>query len=198
MATNVTLPDAQALRAVARYEREHHKGAAPQTAPRPERKPIVRPPRFEPGTSPEQKIVMLLKAGFVQIGATPGGNPLFRHPQNPEHFAPFELYTKKRNPERAPVERPRRSAQEMVNLLSQRKPTPVRVTEDGKVAPADKKRTHKNRKVHGRAHLTPEQIAARKAAQVAANRAPKDKKAAEDDKSSKNGKGKNKNGTQKK
>lgn len=195
MATNVTLPDEQARRAVERYLRAHHKGAAPQAAPRPERKPIVRPPRFEPGTSPEEKRALLLAAGFVECGKAENGNPLFRHPQNPEHFAPFELYTKKR-PERAPVERPRRSAQEMLAVMPT-KPEPVRVTADGQVVPADGKHTHKHRKVHGRPHLTEDEIAARKAARATAKRAPKTKNAESDSEKSKTG-GKNKHGTQKK
>ncbi len=194
MATNVTLPDEQARRAVERYLRAHHKGAAPQTAPRPERKPIVRPPHFDLGTTLEKKIEMLLKAGFVQVGTTPGGNPLFRHPENPQGYAPFELFTKKRNSERAPAERPRRSAQEMLAVMPT-KPEPVRVTADGQVVPADGKHTHKHRKVHGRPHLTEDEIAARKAARATAKRAPKTKKAeSANDKAGKN----NKHGTQKK
>lgn len=198
MATNVTLPDERALRAVARYEREHHKGVVPQKpTPRPPRKPIIRPPHFEPGTKPEEKVAMLLAAGFVQVGTTPGGNPLFRHPENPEGYAPFELFTKKRSFERAPAERPRKSAQEMVNLLSQRKATPVRVTANGDVVTARK--IEHNGSAKRKLHLTPKQLAQRKADQLkarAAKKAAGKQKKEEDAKSSKNGK--NKNGAQKK
>ncbi len=200
MATNVTLPDAQALRAVARYEREHHKSVAPQKpAPSPERKSVVRPPHFEPGTSPEEKRAALLAAGFLEEGRSENGNPLFRHPENPKGYAPFELYTKKRSAERAPVERPRRSAQEMLAVMPT-KPEPVRVTADGQVVPADGKHTHKRRKVHGRPHLTQEDIDRRKAARAAAKQAPKAKKdeSANTDKSKSKPGGKNKNGTPKK
>jgi hypothetical protein len=171
---------------VARYQKEcQRKAEKLHPAPRkerevrPERKPTVRvrPPSFERGTTPEEKIAALNAAGFVQTGTAIRGNPLFRHPDNPADMMPFELYVRV-----SPVPK---------------KPEVVRVREDGTIVPADGKHTHKHRKVHGRPHLTEDEIAARKAARATAKRAPKTKKAESDSEKSKTG-GKNKNGTQKK